>query len=59
MAKIIGIQTASFYIDKDGSFKPFGVTLIDSMNRMRAFYKTQRQKYNITRLQWQKEGLTK
>ena len=56
--KIIGIQTASFYIDKDGSFKPFGVVLMDSMNRMRAFYKQQRQQYNITRLQWQR-GLAK
>jgi len=57
--KIIGIQTASFYVDKDGSFKPFGVVLMDSMNRMRAFYKQHRQQYNITRLQWQKQGLVK
>ena len=57
--KIIGTQTASFYVDKDGSFKPFGVVLMDSMNRMRAFYKKQRQQYNITRLQWQKQGLVK
>ena len=57
--KIIGTQTASFYVDKDGSFKSFGVLLFDSMNRMRSFYKMQRQQYNITRLQWQKQGLVK
>jgi len=57
--KIIGVQTASFYVDKDGSVKPFDGVLMDSMNRMRAFYKKQRQQYNITRLQWQKSGLVK
>ena len=57
--KIIGIATSSVYVDKDGSFKPFGVVLMDGMNRMRAFYKQQRQQYNITRLQWQKQGLVK
>lgn len=57
--KIMGRQNAAFYIDKDGSIKPFGVLLLDSMNRMRAFYKRQRQKYNIVRLQWQKDGLVK
>jgi hypothetical protein len=57
--KIMGRKNATFYIDKDGSIKPFGVLLVDSMNRMRAFYKRQRQKYNIVRLQWQKSGLVK
>jgi len=59
MTKIIGSSTASFYVDKDGSFKPFGVVLMDSMNRMRSFYRIQKQKYNIARLQWQKQGLVK
>ena len=59
MTKIIGTSTASFYVDKNGSFRPFGVVLQDSMNRMRSFYKTQKQQYNIRRLQWQKEGLAK
>ena len=59
MSKVIGRQNATFYIDKDGSFKPFGILLVDSMNRMRAFYKKQRQKYNKVRLQWQKDGLSK
>ena len=59
MKKIIGTSTGAFYIDKDGSFKPFGVLLVDSMNRMRAFYKKQRQQYNITRLKWHKQGLVK
>ena len=57
--KVIGTATASFYVDKDGSFKPFGVVLADGMNRMRSFYKMQRQQYNIVRLQWQKQGLAK
>jgi len=57
--KIVGIPTASFYVDKDGSFKPFVMALFDSMNRMRLFYKKQRQQYNIARLQWQKQGLVK
>jgi hypothetical protein len=59
MSKVIGRQNATFYVDRDGSIKPFGVLLVDSMNRMRAFYKKQRQKYNIVRLQWQKDGLVK
>jgi len=59
MSKVIGRQNATFYVDRDGSIKPFGVLLVDSMNRMRAFYKKQRQKYNIVRLQWQKDGLGK
>ena len=59
MSKVIGRQNATFYVDRDGSIKPFGVLLIDSMNRMRAFYKKQRQQYNILRLQWQKAGLVK
>ncbi len=59
MSKVIGRQNATFYVDRDGSIKPFGVLLVDSMNRMRAFYKKQRQKYNIVRLKWQKDGLVK
>jgi hypothetical protein len=59
MKKIIGTSTTSFYVDKDGSFKPFGVVLQDSMEKMRSFYRNQRQQYNIVRLQWQKQGLVK
>jgi hypothetical protein len=59
MSKVIGRQNATFYVDRDGSIKPFGILLLDSMNRMRAFYKKQRQKYNIVRLKWQKDGLVK